>query len=430
MTSRSILYTLLLAASALASNAQTWTAGRIEFKHPGTFSQTQLESVSGMRAGDKANADTMQAAAQKLVDTGYFDDVGVALGGTGANIAVIFTLAPIPTSRMLPLGFENFIWLTQPEIDAAIRTHMALYIPFLPEGSPQADLVDAALRDALAAKGIQAKVFHETVEPTLEHPARTLEFRITSPLIRVANVKLGGVSPDLVPLVQKSVNATARTPFNDGRNGRLTRDSILAPLLDAGYIQAELTNFTPAIQPVDSGIEPLIVSAALNPGEIYRVSTISFAGAPLLSAETFAAGARLHPGDIASRKLLLETLTPLDAAYRREGYMDVIVTAAPTLDTTTHQVAYKVTVEPGTPYHLHEITPRNLDPVQVAAFNRVFAAHPGDVFNPEYVVAFLKQNTAVHELIGCNAAYKAVAYPATHTVDLFLTFACHVQVKG
>ena len=430
MTSRSILFTLLLAASAIATTAQTWTAGRIEFKNPGTFSQTQLEKVSGMHAGDKANADTMQAAAQKLVDTGYFDDVGVALGGTGTNIAVIFTLAPIPTSTMLPLGFENFIWLTQPEIDAAIRARMALYIPFLPEGSPQADLVDAALKDALAAKGITAKVFHETVEPTLEHPARTLEYRITSPLIRVANVKLGGVSPDLVPLIQKSVNATARTPFNDGRNGKLTRDTILAPLLDAGYIQAALTNLTPEIQPLSGDAEPLIVSATLTSGDIYHVSAITFAGAPLLSAETFAAGAKLHTGDIASRKLLLETLTPLDAAYRREGYMDVIVTAVPTLDTSTHQVAYTVTVEPGTPYHLHEITPQNLDPTQVAAFNRAFAAHPGDIFNPEYVVTFLKQNTAVRELLGCKGAYKAIAYPATHTVDLFVTFACPVQVKG
>ena len=92
-----------------------------------------------------------------------------------------------------------------------------------------------------------------------------------------------------------------------------------------------------------------MLSAALNPGDVFRISSISFAGTPLLSAESFAASGKLHPDDVASRSLLLQTLAPLDAAYRRQGYMDVIVKAAPTSDPATHQVAYTVTVVPGGP---------------------------------------------------------------------------------
>ena len=60
------------------------------------------------------------------------------------------------------------------------------------------------------------------------------------PLIH--NVKLGGVTPSLVPLLQKSGNNAATFGYNDGLAGQSTADAILAPLLDAGYAKASLSN--------------------------------------------------------------------------------------------------------------------------------------------------------------------------------------------
>jgi outer membrane protein insertion porin family len=166
-----------------------------------------------------------------------------------------------------------------------------------------------------------------------------------------------------------------------------------------------------------------VLSATLNPGDIYRISSISFAGTPLLSAESFAASEKLHPGDVASRSLLLETLAPLDAAYRRRGYMDVIVKAAATTDLATHQVAYSVTVVPGEQYRVHGLIANNLDPAARADFDRGFLMKPGEPYNPEYVSGFLKNNTGLRALAGYSANFKAYADPNTHTVDVVLNFA-------
>jgi len=46
----------------------------------------------------------------------------------------------------------------------------------------------------------------------------------------------------------------------------------------------------------------------------------------------------------------------------------------------------------------------------------------GDLYNVEYVTSFLKNNTALRTLGAYSFAYKAVADPQTHTVDLALTF--------
>jgi len=56
--------------------AQTYTATKIVFNHPGPYTQDQLEAAVGMHSGIKFNVDDLSASAQRLVDTGFFESVG------------------------------------------------------------------------------------------------------------------------------------------------------------------------------------------------------------------------------------------------------------------------------------------------------------------------------------------------------------------
>jgi outer membrane protein assembly factor BamA len=412
-----VLFLSVLVAAMPAAAQKPYTAAKIVFNHPGPYTQAQLEAAAGMPEGTKFNADDLRAAAQALVDTGFFLSAGAELApGRYAAITVLFDIEPIDRAQMVHVEFENFVWLSHAEIESALQAKAPLFLDYLPEASPLFDVFDQALTDALANKGVAATVAHDTIEPTLLYPERTLEFRITAPQVRVANVKLSGVAQELAPLIQKSVNAAAKAPYSDR-----TADLILAPLRDAGYIQASLSEVTldPAIA---GGTASVVLSATLNPGDVYRVSGFTFAGTSLLSADSFAASEKLHAGDIASRALLLQTLAPLDAAYRRQGYMDVVVEVAPAIDAATHQVAYTVTVTPGEQYRLHQVAANNLDSAARADFDRGFLMKTGDLYNPEYLTGFLKNNTALRALDGYSFTYKAYADPNTHTVDLVLTF--------
>jgi outer membrane protein insertion porin family len=375
-----------------------------------------------MHAGTKFTADELAAAAQRLVDTGYFDDVTAFLEGRATAMTINFMLKPTPREHMLHVGYQNFIWLTHTEIEAAILTKSPLFLGYLPEGSPIQDTLNAALTEALTAKGVRAAVAYQTVEPTLRHPVREIEFRVTSPEIAVANVKLAGVSQELVPFVQKSVNSTAHKPYLAEPEGLTTADQILTPLFDAGYIQATLSDVSVTPSATPTGGIGIVVAATLNPGEVYRVSGITFAGAPLLSAEAFGETAKLHAGDIASRKALLDTLAPLDAAYRRQGYMDMTIVAKPTLDAAAHTVAYDVTFSPGEQYRIKDLTVNNLDATAQASFDRAFSMKAGELYNPDYVANFLGQKKTLAAIAGYTGNYTAYAHPVTHTVDLVISY--------
>ena len=413
---------ILLAGTVPAVAEQSYKAAKVVFQNAEMYPQAQLEDIAQIHAGTTFTGTDLGNAAQHLIDTGFFEDVGATLGPGRLDAAiVIFTTKPVPVSDMIHLGLENFVWLTPEEIQAALHRKSPLFSGYLPESSPLVDAFDHALSEALAAKGITAQIAHEIFEPTMLRPERVLEYRIMNPRVRVANVKLGDVSTSLVPLLQKSVNNAARFGYNDGLAGQSTADAILSPLLDAGYARASLSSVSlaPAISADGASV---IVSASLSAGDIYHVAAVNFSGAPLFTADDFTKTARLHAGDIASREMLLETLQPLDLAYRRQGYMDIVIKTDPKFDDTAHSVTYNVSIVPGEQYRIHEVTANNLDPAALADFNRAFTMTKGELYNPEYVKGFLKNNSSLKSLAPYTATYKAYADPNTHTVDLVLTF--------
>src|SRR5580693_6988716 len=156
-----------LFAAALPAVAQTYTAAKVVFNNPGPYTQAQLETAAGMHKGTSFTADDLGAAAQRLVDTGFFDNVGATLApGRYEAITVLFDIKPIDRDQMVHVSFENFAWLSHAEVESALQTKVPLFLDYLPESSPLLDVFDATLTEALAQRGVTAVVKHNTIEPT------------------------------------------------------------------------------------------------------------------------------------------------------------------------------------------------------------------------------------------------------------------------
>ena len=411
----------LLCLATLPAAAQ-YTVSKIVFKNPGPYLQADLEAVSGLHHGQKVSTVGLQTAAQQLVDTGYFDEVGVDVEGSTAAMQVNFNLKPLDAPRLTPVGFENFVWLTPEELAATLHGVAPLFHGALPDAGTQADKINAALTAALAAKGVTAVVTHATLEPSTSQPLRAVEFRVEQPAVHVRSISLQGVSPAMSPAVDAIAIKLKGTRYNEGLAGETTQRYLLAPYQEDGYLAAKLTGIHYTTSSTTPAVVEADVTATVDEGKQYRVASLDFAGTEIAPAAILTASAKLHPGDVASRAALLETLAPIDAAYRRQGYMDVVVKSGAVLDAAAHTVAYTVTVVPGEPYRLRSVTPVGLDPAARAAFDHDWLMQPGEIYNVEYMFKLLKNLSATKALIEYGAAYKASADPDTHLVDLVLTF--------
>ena len=417
---------VLLASALLCLSLPSFTQAistKIYFTGAAPYSDADLTSVVGLQSGQLFNDNEVQAGSQRLVDTGLFDSVAMTGTGKGPTRQVRFTIKPTPDDKLLPASFANFVWFTPAELDHALRTHVPLYHGLLPDSGNFADSVQSALVAMLKEKGINATVSHATVEPTTQHPIRVVNFSVDDPRIAIAALNVNVVTQDSAALVATHPNLRpgANPLYDEGSSGFTIDELLLAPAHNAGYVAAKLDDMQRAWTDTAT-VHGVTVTAKLTPGDLYKFGPSTWTPTPIYSATDFTRDTLLHPGDVASQKLLLTTEGKVLTAYRAQGYMDAYLHVTPALDTTAHTVAYDLTAVPGEQYHLKTITVVGLTPDARQQFDSGWRMQPGDLYNEPYIQHFLNNNTALLKLNNYAGSYQASADPNTHLVDLIITF--------
>lgn len=416
---RRALPTLLLVTS-LTAFAQKYPVDKIRITGDAPYTDAEILAVAQLKPGDVLTRDTIAAPAQHLLDTGLFDSAEMELTGPGSRTAHL-ELKPTPLNKLLPASFENYVWWTPQELTEAIHTRVPLYRGVCSDAGNLPDLIQAALEQMLAEKSVQATTSHTIVEPTTDHPQRVVNFKIESPHILLASLDITGTPPALAAAMQQLTQRAERIPFNEGLSGVTTRQVLLMPALNAGYLSADLTDVQRSVTTTLSGIG-VAYSAHLDAGEPYKVAGIAWQPTPVYSAADFDKDALLHPGNIASGEALHKTEAKIIAAYRAQGYIDAYIAPTPTLDPAAHTVTYALQAVPGDVYRLKTVTPLNLTPEAQQEFAASWRMRPNDIYNESYVASFITNNSALKHLAAYSATFQAVGDPATHLVDLTITF--------
>jgi len=417
---------LLLTILTLPATAQ-YSIDKVVFHNPAPYTESELLAVTGLQPGQLLAHDSLINAAHHLLDTGLFEDAEVTLSSGGKARTVVVNPKPIPLEKLLPASFENLVWFTPEELTKEIHAHLPLYRGVASDAGNFPDQIQAALEQILTAKGITATFSHSVIEPTNQHPIRSINFKVDEPQIRIATIHLSitgppGAATELAPLITPAINKATNADFNEGLGGFTIEDRILYPARNAGYILAHLDNITRTAAPTDKGLA-VTYTATLNTGDPYKVSTITFEPTPLYTADDFTRDAKLHPGDLATLSALALTERPISTTYLAQGYMDVYLLSNPAPDTTAHTIAYTLRVIPGEIYHLNTVTANGLSPEAKKAFDAAWTMKPGDPYSPTPINTFLRKNIAQPPLRSYTMTYQASADPQTHLVDLTLTFA-------
>jgi outer membrane protein assembly factor BamA len=416
------IYSAVFCLTATTALAQ-YTIKNIVFEGKIPYTQAALEAASGLKPGNSITKAGMQQAGQRLTDTGAFDDLQVTLDGPVKAVSVIFKVKPIDPSKMLAVDLENFIWWQPARLSTELYQRVPLYGGSVPEAGNIQQAIQDALAQMLAEKQITAKISSQVTDATPGQPLRIVHYRVDSPDIRLRSFKVDNLLPALAPQANKLLTSLAGSPYNEGSNRKSPTRSILDLYRDAGYLDASFDRLDRNIDnPADDKINVDLVGSIKADGQ-YHVAKIVWPGSPQISEKEFADAGKLHSGDLASQKDLRASLAIIDTAYRRQGYMDVIVDASPQLDSAAHLVTFTVNVDSGVQYHFGELTVLNLAPEARRQLDAAWKLRPGDLYDETYLASFIKGNIAQPYLTPYSLTYRVERDPDTHMVKLFLIFA-------
>lgn len=414
-----IAFLFLTATIALAQ----YTVKDIVFDGKMPYTQAALEAASGLKTGNSITKAGMQQAAQRLTDTGAFDDLQVTLDGPVKAISVIFKVKSTDPSKMRAVDLENFIWWQPGQLANELRRRVPLYGDSVPEAGNVQQAIQDVLAQMLAERQITAKISSQVTDTTPGQPVRIVHYRVDSPDVRLRSFKVADPPPALAPQVNRLLSSLAGSPYNEGSHGKSPTQRTLDLYRDAGYIDASFDHLDRNVDDPAADKINVDLVGSIKAGGQYHVTSIIWTGSPQISENEFADANKLHAGDLASQKELRAALAIIDTAYRRQGYMDVIVDATPQLDSAAHLVTFTVTVNSGAQYHFGELDVLNLAPDARSHLDAAWRLRPGDLYDETYLVSFIKGNIAQPYLSPYSLTYRVERDPDTHTVKLFLIFA-------
>jgi outer membrane protein insertion porin family len=346
-----LLLTAAFAVSAWAQNDSLATAPLREIRSDGlkSLQESQVAALSGLEAGAQVGKSDLQAAADKLVQSGLFAKVRYNFQSRTDGVAVTFHLEEAPR---IPAYFDNLPWFADSELNDAIRAKLPFYDGALPEAGGVVDQAAEAVTQFLVTHGLQAAVEHQvTPNPTGDGSVQL--FRINAEALHIAGVEFSDPALNSSQAVRQQLPELLGKPYSRAAIDMFLTEQIRPTFLQKGFLRAKLG--PPEVRltgnPNKKLPEQIPVYVPVNPGAVYHWKGVEWSGNTLLSSLTLTNSVGLKSGDVADGMAIEAAWDRVREEYGRRGYMQAKVEPAATYDDAAHTVSYRARVDEGKPFH-------------------------------------------------------------------------------
>ena len=143
----SVFLVIMAFAVALAQEPSRKIA-KIEIEGLARLSVDEVVATTELKPGATFSVEDLDAAGQRLVDSGLFAKVGYRTSTKGSLVTIVFQVEESKggSSRVV---FDNFVWFTNDELVAAIKREVPSYDGTAPDSGKMTDVISQALQNLL-----------------------------------------------------------------------------------------------------------------------------------------------------------------------------------------------------------------------------------------------------------------------------------------
>ena len=418
---------ILAGHPAMAQNAETATLKSIHADNLKHLTLPQITLISGLSVGATVAKPDLQAAADRLVQTGLFSNVNYSFQSKEDGLYLTFKLVEAPR---IPAYFDNFPWFADSELADAIRKVLPFYDGTLPEGGATVDQVGAILTDLVASRGLQTVVEHQVISNPLGD-GTVQEYRIADVVLQISKLEFGDTTLASNKALQQHLGEIQGKAYS-----RMVVDLFLAeqvkPIyLERGYLRVKLG--PPEIRltgnPNQKLPDQIPVFVPVTPGAIYKLKGAQWSGNTVLSVFTLNELTGVKPGAVANGVILENGWEQIREEYAHQGYLDAQVEPLAEFDEQAHTVSYVVTIREGHPYKMGKLVVTGLSPTAERRLRAAFPDLSGEIFDKQKFEDILSKLEVHHEQIFVDLPvhYETVGHwlqrdESAGTVDVLLDF--------
>jgi outer membrane protein assembly factor BamA len=425
----SVLASLFVSLAAHAQTPAAATANLHEIRTEGlkTLTENQVIALSQLEKGSQVGKPDLQAAADRLLQTGMFAKVNYTFQTRGDGLTVTFQLEE---ASRVPIYYDDLPWFSDGELADAIRKKVPYFDGTLPEAGAVVDQVSETLRELLASHQLNLTVEHELLANPLAE-GNVQVFRVDGGAFYIASVEFGDPSLASSHVVQQQLGDVQGKPFS-----RMTIDLFLSEQLRPFYLQQGFLRVKlgpPEVRltgnPNQKLPEQIPVFVPVATGAVYRWKEAQWSGNSVLSSITLSSELGLKTGDLANGMQIEAGWDRAREEYGHRGYLDAKIDPVASYDDQAHTVSYTVRLTEGVQYHFNTMVVTGLSLAGERRLRQMWSTGAGDVFDKIQFEKFLtKLQSQPTDVFGdLPVHYDTVGHwlrtdAGKHLVDVLLDF--------
>jgi outer membrane protein assembly factor BamA len=353
------------------------------------YTPSEVVRLSALKAGQPVKPSDLDNTVKQMSSTGLFASLKYRYVTSGNRLDVTFDIEEPPWS--MPVVFDNFVWLPDEELLAAVKRDVPTFDGTLPVNSEVTSYMTSVLQHLLDERQIRGRVefaFHNN-QATGKNQYL---FSIKDTGLRVCALRVTGAS--VIPesqLVEAAAELTRRD-YSRLYLTELANGTLRTMYQQRGYWRAEFRDPIATVGTSPDACAGVSVTLRVDEGAPYLWDRAEWRGVSAIATKELDAALGLKPGDVADVTRMETGLRQVRGAYRHLGYMQQRSTMTPRPDDATRRLVLDVTVEEGPQFRLGELTITGMGDQDADALRKQWTLKAGDIYDDSYIQQFRKEN--------------------------------------
>ena len=386
------LVVIVVAIGAAANPAfaqDSRVISKIDFEGLQHTTAAEALATSALKTDQPFRIDDVDAAAQRLLDSGLFKKIGYRTRTAGNKVTITFQVEE-SASGDYPVVFDNFIWFTDEQLFAAVRREVPTFAGRAPGGGKTPEAITHALQQLLTEHKIPGTVEYMASQ-TLSGQMLGHGFGVTGVKMPICKFHFPGAKN--VP--EAKLISTSKAELGDADYSReLVRGfagmKLFAMYRELGQLRARFA--APVGKPDSSCENGVDVTVPVEEGLIYSWAPTIWSGASVLSTEQLSRILDAKHGEIANGIKFDKGISEVIKAYGRQGYLDARARPTPEFDDQERRVTYKIDITEGPQYRMGSLLFKGLMERDAKALRDAWRLPRGDIYDEDYLNEFFKRS--------------------------------------
>jgi outer membrane protein assembly factor BamA len=421
----SIILFVILSASTFSFVASAQTVlhlSRVEFTGLNRYPQDQILANTGLQIGQVVDNAMLQAATERLADTGLFKTLTYFYRYVGDQAAVVFVTEE-ETDWNVPVVFDNFIWFDDKDVLDAVSRKVPGFAGLSANSEKIINRITGALDEFIQEKKIPGKVEYLPAND-LSGQAPKFTFRVnTGRKMAVCNLHFAGTSEISESRLLKASDALNDSDYSRKFVTDFSQFNLIPIYREAGYLRAGIE--PPVAKPLANGgpsdKDCVAVDIQVRPGKPYTWDRAEWLGNSAFASAELSSALNMKSGDRANGLKIDEGFQSVRRVLGEKGYIAGSIAPTPLFDDANLKVSYRVEVHEGAQFRMGKVEFTGLSDRDAKQLVDHWRLKAGAIYNASYLNDYLKNIVLTDSAVKDKRVVTSVnGHPETLIVDVYI----------